>query len=134
MILLERTQVLDFKAFCRGEIVIKNKRRKKIYKQVIELGALTLIIYSFTPLPVEAQEAIAVIAQQAEPGHIAAFQNIVNKLLEILDWLAKLFGIIAGIAIMTGNGRIGLERLFWLSIGYITCNNVGSWIEFLKTI
>lgn len=140
-----RTQTIKFGEFLKSEGVISKEkeankvmRKKEIKKLVIRVSIATLIIsHPHISLPagtvyaagktVEIAAAVAV-----EPGK--AWENLINKLLDLLDPIAKIFGMIAGIAIMTGNGKIGLERLFWLSVGYITTRKVDAWIGFLNSI
>lgn len=123
---MRTTKTIDFKSFVKGEY---NSDINK-YKKIITVGAVTLIIASAVPLPDSILMAATDIATQ-EGG---SWDKLVDGLVRLLDPVARVFGIIAGIAIMTGNGKIGLERLFWLSIGYLTARKVEDWIAFLNTL
>jgi hypothetical protein len=137
-------EILDFKSFVKGETVVKNEkqikrdmRKKELIKTTIKVGAVTAVILSNTHLPIGATYAAAKsieVAAQVATSPQDSWENLINKLLDLLDPIAKIFGMIAGVAIMTGNGKIGLERLFWLSVGYITTRKVDDWIKFLNTI
>lgn len=128
-------EVLDFQSFLRGEKVVIRKERgkRRLYDNIIQIGALTLIVTSTLPIT-EGQAVYVASLMEVATESGSSWESMINKLLEILDPIAKIFGMIAGVAIMTGNGRIGLERLFWLSIGYITTRKVDDWIQFLATI
>jgi type IV secretory pathway VirB2 component (pilin) len=148
-------EVLDFKEFMNGNMVVTRRvgdlnekmlevyvRRRKLVKTVIRVGLVALAIYTLNPLPhatVHAATIAVSAAVKAAPAAAAAAQGggwdyLIEKILSLLDPAAKIFGLIAGLAIMTGNGKIGLERLFWLSLGYITARKVEVWINFLNTI
>jgi hypothetical protein len=137
-------EVLDFKSFMNGETVVKNEkqikadiRKKEIIKTTIKVGAITAVILSNVHLPMGATYAAAKAVEVGAKVAVSpedSWENLINKLLDLLDPIAKIFGMIAGVAIMTGNGKIGLERLFWLSVGYITTRKVDDWIKFLNTI
>lgn len=142
MLVKKPTERLDFQSFLKGEEVIINaneialyERKKAIYKTTIKIGTvatLTILTTSaLTPTTALAAKTLSEVAVQEEGG---AFDNLIDGLLGILDPAAKIFGMIAGLAIMTGNGKIGLERLFWLSLGYITSRKVETWIDWLNTI
>lgn len=141
-----KTKTIKFSEFLKQDgIVVREKeatrkmRKKEIIKLSIRIGVVTtvVLVHPYISLPVgsvyAAGKTVEVAAAVAtEPGK--AWENLINKLLDLLDPIAKIFGMIAGVAIMTGNGKIGLERLFWLSIGYITTRKVDSWIGFLNGI
>lgn len=134
------TEVLEFKSFVQGSHVITNQveinrynRKKLVYKTVIRVGLLAVTILTAVPIShhtAYAATALVEAAHSAPAGN--TWDKLVGGLVKLLDPAAKVFGIIAGIAIMTGNGKIGLERLFWLSIGYLTARKVEVWIEFLN--
>lgn len=132
-----RTEVLDWGEFFKGNVVVISQRppMSAKYKWAIRIGMVSLTIASTHPIHPQIVHA-ATQAAQAHASSVmnGSFNHLVDALLRILDPVAKVFGMIAGIAIMTGNGKIGLERLFWLSIGYITARKVDVWIEFLNTI
>ncbi|UXR28923.1 hypothetical protein [Bacillus paranthracis] len=134
-------EVLDFKSFCRGEKVVLNtkeikkaERKKNAYKLAFKVGVVSTVAIFHAPVPplavYAATTAVTTVAASSEAG----WEHLINKLLELLDPIAKIFGMIAGIAIMTGNGKIGMERLFWLSLGYITTRKVDAWIGFLNQL
>lgn len=141
-----KTETIKFSEFLKSDGIVarekeatKKMRKKEIIKLSIRIGVVTtaVLIHPYISLPVgtayAAGKAVEVTAAVAtEPGK--AWENLINKLLDLLDPIAKIFGMIAGVAIMTGNGKIGLERLFWLSIGYITTRKVDAWISFLNGI
>lgn len=142
------TELLEFKSFCQGNIVVKNQaeieayekkimRMKFAYKTVLRVGVATLVICTALPIPTHAAAAIsetAVAVVAAAANGKGSWDNLIDKIMGLLDPAAKIFGLIAGIAIMTGNGKIGLERLFWLSLGYLTARKVEDWINFLNTV
>lgn len=150
MFFAKQPEVLDWNEFMGGRAVVKPRlskmdekmietyvKRKKLIKTVIKVGVLAVAVYSAIPIPMGTVSAATAMVSAAAstataPGH--AWDNLINGLLNLLDPAAKIFGVIAGLAIMTGNGKIGLERLFWLSLGYITARKVEVWIEFLNTI
>lgn len=126
-----KIQVLDWDAFLEGREVVKGKENKKPrnYKTIIRVGLLTITLITAIPIPTEMVLAATEVAQETAGS---TWDKLVGSLVKLLDPVAKVFGVIAGIAIMTGNGKIGLERLFWLSVGYLTARKVGDWIEFLN--
>jgi hypothetical protein len=133
------TEVLDFKSFVKGSHVITNQveinrylKKKAMYKTVIRVGLLSITILTALPISHHMAYAATTLAEAAHETQGNTWDRLVAGLVKLLDPAAKVFGIIAGIAIMTGNGKIGLERLFWLSLGYITARKVGAWIEFLN--
>lgn len=122
-------KVIKFDDFLNGSYKVK----KKHYKTILTTALGTIVVYSFLPIPQESvQAAELVIATTAQTS--SGWETLIEKLLSLLDPIAKIFGMIAGVAIMTGNGKIGLERLFWLSVGYITTRKVEVWIQFLNSI
>lgn len=136
-------EVLDFRAFAEGVCIVKNQaeidawytreaKKRLLYKTVIRVGCLTLVIMTAMPIHPKAIEAATTLAEVAVNGKDNGWDKLVGGLLGLLDPAAKIFGVIAGLAIMTGNGKIGLERLFWLSLGYITARKVDDWINFLS--
>lgn len=133
-------EVLDFKSFIKGEYVVTNinemkryERKKKVFKTVIRVGTVAVVLLTTVPIPHSFAESVTAMAEtHAEGGE--TWEKLVGGLVKLLDPVAKIFGIVAGIAIMTGNGKIGLERLFWLSLGYLTARKVEAWIEFLNTL
>jgi len=134
-------EVLDFKSFVNNKYVIKNEkelvryeRKKGIYKTVIRVGLVSITLLTSLPLPPEAVYAATTLAEAAHETQGSTWDKLVGSMVKLLDPVAKVFGIIAGIAIMTGNGKIGIERLFWLSIGYLTARKVEDWINFLNRI
>lgn len=141
-----RTETIKFSEFLKQDgIVAREKeatrkmRKKEIIKLSIRIGVVTtvVLIHPYISIPAGSVYAAGKTVEVAtavatEPGK--AWENLINKLLDLLDPIAKIFGMIAGVAIMTGNGKIGLERLFWLSIGYITTRKVDAWIGFLNGI
>ncbi len=135
-----RTETIDFRTFMKKPAttvtVTKTKfNKKKLIKTTIKIGVASVVILSALPIPVGAVEAVATAATETEGAFGAGgWETLINKLLDLLDPIAKIFGMIAGVAIMTGNGKIGLERLLWLSLGYITTRNVDHWIAFLSTL
>jgi len=132
--------VLDWRPIFEREEVNKEEAEvvqvegKKLYKTLIRVGVFgTLTLLTTLPLSIgDVSAATEVAVSIMEEG--GTWDRLVNGMISLLDPLAKVFGVIAGIAIMTGNGKIGLERLFWLSIGYITARKVGVWIEFLNNL
>lgn len=124
-------EVLDFNEFLEGRHVVKNKKnkidKKEICKNTLKVGAVVAFSTLVFPVPLA-------LAKTGNEDTGSAFDNLIDGLLGILDPAAKIFGMIAGLAIMTGNGKIGLERLFWLSLGYITSRKVETWINWLNTI
>ncbi|WAB25027.1 hypothetical protein M3_0076 [Lysinibacillus phage vB_LfM_LysYB1] len=114
-----------------GNVVTDEKRG--FHKTTIRVVGLSLIVLSLAPLSPADVLAATEAAKEASAGG-ESWNGLINAILGILDPVAKVFGLIAGLAIMTGNGKIGLERLFWLSIGYITARKVEVWIAFLNSI
>ena len=137
---MKPVEYLDFKSFCKGDNLVlneaelkKQERKKNITKLTFKIGVTTAITLTAAPFsPIAVYAATAGVSSVVSPGN--SWENLIDKLLDLLDPIAKIFGMIAGVAIMTGNGKIGLERLFWLSIGYITTRKVDDWIAFLDTI
>ncbi len=128
-----KIQVLEWDAFMNEGrcVVVKKKKKEKKHKHkvVIAVGAITVTLLSVIPLPPDIVHAANDIAAGG-----STWDKLVGGLVKLLDPVAKVFGVIAGIAIMTGNGKIGIERLFWLSIGYLTARKVEDWIEFLNQL
>lgn len=114
-----------------GNIIDVPTKKRGFHKTVIKIAGLSLIVLSLAPLsPMDVFAA----TEAAKAAGSASWDGLINAILGILDPVAKVFGLIAGLAIMTGNGKIGLERLFWLSVGYITARKVEVWISFLNSI
>jgi len=132
-----KIQVLDWDAFMNEGrcVVIKKKKERKIqinkHKVILTVGAITITLLSTIPLPPDIVHAATELVTTGTNG---TWDKLVGGLVKLLDPVAKVFGVIAGIAIMTGNGKIGIERLFWLSIGYLTARKVEDWIEFLNNL
>jgi len=140
-----RTQTIKFGDFMKSEGIVakeveanKVQRKKEIKKLVVRVSIATIILaHPHISLPagtVYAAGKTVEVAAAVATDPAKSWENLINKLLDLLDPIAKIFGMIAGIAIMTGNGKIGLERLFWLSVGYITTRKVDAWIGFLNSI
>lgn len=125
---------LDFKSFMEGEMVRVDRDNRVVKSVIVGAGAITLmVIGADLVLSVEGVSAAETLSD-IQTDNTNAFDNLIKGLFTILDPAAKVFGVIAGLAIMTGNGKIGLERLFWLSLGYITARKVEVWIDWLNTI
>lgn len=139
---MKPVEVLNWEAFMKGSIVVENlfeikryERKQQIYKTVIRVGAVaTITLFTTIPLPPALAHAATTLAEAQVKEEGNTWDRLVQGLVNLLDPIAKVFGVIAGIAIMTGNGKIGLERLFWLSVGYLTARKVDDWINFLNKL
>lgn len=125
----------------KGDTVLLNEkeinaydRKKKIYNTTIRVGVVAITIVSGLPIPPQAVFAAKTLTEVTVKEEGGSFDSLIEGLLDLLEPCAKIFGMIAGLAIMTGNGKIGLERLFWLSLGYITARKVDDWISWLTHI
>lgn len=117
---MSKAATLDWGAFHRGDIVVKD--RKSIVKKTAATVHLAL-------LP---KTAFAAIAAEAAGGD--TWTEIFVTVLSIADWLCVGIIIYAGITWMFGNRTKAIEFLMGGSIGYLIVRHAVDIRNWLRTL